>query len=299
MELSALKSVEFADVVCGSDHVLALTTDGCVYIWGNSQQGQLGRRVTPRHPINGLEPERLGIRNIVTIGASAYNSYVVDKNGKVFVWGLNTFKQCGLRGPMANEDIISTPTEIKSLSPAQNNGARVIQITGGEHHSLFLFDDGSVWGCGRTDGAELGICEDHPAHEGLKARKEEIRVEKQAVVDACAAANDKIQNDPAASKEEKEASAYELAGAEASLRAPSNQYVPEPIRVSCSSSRLVPMLTPDLLPREPQAVRRCPRARRLHRGRRQPYRPDLVRPPLQRRRLALRLGLHLGPRPWL
>ncbi|BEJ00382.1 hypothetical protein CcaverHIS631_0502390 [Cutaneotrichosporon cavernicola] len=231
MELPALRAVEFADAACGSDHVLGLTTDGCVYVWGNSQQGQLGRRVMARRPLNALEPERLGLRKIVTVGAGSYTSFAVDQAGKVYAWGLNTFKQCGISGREGEEEMILSPTEVKSLAPKAHGGARVVQISGGEHHTLFLFSDGSVWGCGRADGYELGICDDHPAQEGLKERKEEIRAEKQKIVDERKAKNDKVKNDPSATQEEKEEAENELATAEASLRVKSNEYVPEPIRI--------------------------------------------------------------------
>lgn len=46
------------------------------------------------------------------------------------------------------------------------------QISGGEHHTLFLLSDGSVWGCGRCDGFELGLADDHPALKGVDERRE-------------------------------------------------------------------------------------------------------------------------------
>ena len=68
------------------------------------------------------------------------------------------------------------------MSPDRHDGAKVTMISGGEHHSLFLFDNGEVWGCGRCDGAQLGLGEEHPARKELKERKEEeierVRVER-------------------------------------------------------------------------------------------------------------------------
>ncbi|MDN8901958.1 hypothetical protein Q0O39_13725, partial [Staphylococcus aureus] len=93
-----------------------------------------------RRRLNGLEPERLGLRNIVHIAAGQYHSFAVDKNGHVYAWGLNTFKQCGLEGRDGDEEMIIRPTVVNSLSPENHNGAKVIQVDGGEHHSLFLFD---------------------------------------------------------------------------------------------------------------------------------------------------------------
>lgn len=74
--------------------------------------------------------------------------------------GLNNLSQTGIA---TSEVIVSKPTVVPGLSPsALSRGRRVVQMTGGEHHSLFLLSDGSVWGCGRCDGYELGLAEDHP-----------------------------------------------------------------------------------------------------------------------------------------
>jgi regulator of chromosome condensation len=51
----------------------------------------------------------------------------------------------------------------------------VVEISGGEHHTLFLLDNGEVWACGRCDGAQLGLGETHPAMVELKERADEAR----------------------------------------------------------------------------------------------------------------------------
>lgn len=169
-------------VACGDDHVIALTTDGIVYTWGNGQQSQLGRRIIERRKINGLTPERLSIKNIVSIGAGAYHSFAVDKAGHVWAWGLNSLKQTGID---SDEDTIAVPQKVEGLSPTQLGGARVVQISAGQHHSLFLLSDGRVFGAGRCDGFELGIDENHSAMKKVIAkrnqwaakREEELKVE--------------------------------------------------------------------------------------------------------------------------
>lgn len=52
---------------------------------------------------------------------------------------------------------------MRSLLPSKNASAKVVAITGGESHSLFLFDNGKVLACGRCDGHEVGLASDHPA----------------------------------------------------------------------------------------------------------------------------------------
>lgn len=59
---------------------------------GNGQQAQLGRKIIERRKTNGLDPERLAIRNIVLIGSGSYHSFAVDKAGVVYAWvSLNYF----------------------------------------------------------------------------------------------------------------------------------------------------------------------------------------------------------------
>jgi regulator of chromosome condensation len=167
--LPSLTKHSFVQIACGDDHVLALATDGSVFSWGNGQQSQLGRRIIERRKINGLTPEKLNLRKMVVVGAGAFHSFAVDHKGEVWAWGLNSLHQLGLD---TADDIVPVPQRVEHLSPKALGGARVVAITGGSHHSLFLLSDGRVFGTGRCDGCELGLAEDHPA----KKKVEETRV---------------------------------------------------------------------------------------------------------------------------
>lgn len=182
MELPSLSKLRFVQVACGTDHVLALTMQGTVYVWGNGQQAQLGRRIIERRKVNGLSPERLALRRIKLIGCGSYHSFAVSESGVVYAWGLNSMRQTGVSEEMGgDEDIIWTPTEVQALSRKRlGKGRRVVQISGGEHHTLFLLNDGTVYGCGRCDGFELGLPESHPAIQRRSAQ-EELDPEVQAI----------------------------------------------------------------------------------------------------------------------
>lgn len=126
------------------------------------------------HKTHGLTPERLALKNIVLVGSGAYHSFAVDAEGQVFAWGLNSFHQTGVSDDDGGwEDTITTPTIVESLLPANNDGARVVQISGGVHHTLFLLSDGKVLGCGRCDGSEIGLGKDHPEMKEMKQREVE------------------------------------------------------------------------------------------------------------------------------
>ncbi|CAE6520459.1 unnamed protein product [Rhizoctonia solani] len=159
--LEALTRDVFVQVACGGDHCLALTDTGFVYVWGTGEQFQLGRKVLERHKKRGLFPEKLHLRNIVSIGCGAYHSFAIDKKGVVYAWGLNVKRQCGIPG---EEDQILQPTPVPALHPdVLGNDARVIQATGGNHHSVFVTSDGRVYACGTLTDSQLGIGADHPA----------------------------------------------------------------------------------------------------------------------------------------
>jgi regulator of chromosome condensation len=225
----------FVQVACGDDHVVALTTDGIVYTWGNGQQSQLGRRIIERRKINGLTPERLSIKNIVAIGAGAYHSFAIDKQGHVWAWGLNSLKQTGID---SDEDTIAVPQKVEGLSPAHLGGARVVQISAGQHHSLFLLSDGRVFGAGRCDGFELGIDETHPAmqkvvekrNEWAARRDEELKVEIPAWEKRMAE-----KRSAQASANGGEAGSMDMVVSEEDMPPrkgpPPDEYIPEPVHI--------------------------------------------------------------------
>jgi regulator of chromosome condensation len=185
-----------------------------------------------RRKLNGLEPERLGLRNIVHVAAGQYHSFAVDKAGIVYAWGLNTFHQTGITGRDEDEEMIIRPQVVEALKPSNHNGAKVVQIDGGEHHSLFLFDNGELWGCGRCDANELGLADDHPAQEGLKERRDQIKADKEQKVKDCKAKLDEVKGHAVPNENLVEKAEEALSEAEAAVPLPPDEFVPEPVWVS-------------------------------------------------------------------
>lgn len=160
--LPGFKNIKISAISAGTNHVIALTTDGLVYGWGSSEQGQIGRKVLSRHRKNGMEPERLDIREVVTIGTGSYHSFAVDKSGTVWGWGLNSWGQLGFKSANSVTDAVHyTVEDVPALHP-DVTGSKVVQIQGGEHHTLFRLADGRVFAVGRNDGGQLGVTLDHP-----------------------------------------------------------------------------------------------------------------------------------------
>lgn len=118
------------------------------------------------------------------IGCGGFHSFAVSSNGTVYAWGLNSFHQLGVETVSGGDDFtIPTPTEVASLHPDNHGGAKVIQIAGGEHHTLFLFNNGEVFVCGRADSSTTGLAENHPEILEIGVRRAEPlarRVARQA-----------------------------------------------------------------------------------------------------------------------
>jgi alpha-tubulin suppressor-like RCC1 family protein len=173
--------IRIIKIACGTQHSMILTEQGKVFTWGNADDGCLGRIVTERSTI----PDEVLLPSPVDL-ISAGESHSIcanSKTGKIFLWGTiksslkgiftganNTFIQnskgniwgCGLNNygqlaiPQIEDDyVVRLPEKIPGLI-----GSEVKDIVGGEHHSLVLMNDGSVYGAGRNDDAQLGELDD-------------------------------------------------------------------------------------------------------------------------------------------
>src|SRR5690554_4979290 len=111
---------------------------------------QLGRRIVARRMLNGLTPESVGAKGMVRVGAGSYHSFAIDKDGKAYAWGLNTYGQCGDENPKTEN--------IPSVAPIEAlEEERFVDIQGGEHHTIALTKDGKVYKFGRSDSHQLGL----------------------------------------------------------------------------------------------------------------------------------------------
>ncbi|PWW71619.1 hypothetical protein C7212DRAFT_367143 [Tuber magnatum] len=139
---------DVVQVACGTDHVLALTERGEVYTWGNGEHWELGTRIVPSTHLPQLNPTRVIAKGVGSVAAGSYHSFAIDRDGKVWSWGLNQYAQCGIDGG----DTIRSPTLVMSLT-----NYRIKQMSTGEHHTAALTDDGQLLVWGRVDDGRLGL----------------------------------------------------------------------------------------------------------------------------------------------
>lgn len=108
----------------------------------------------------------------------------MDHKGVVFAWGANNLRQTGISDERGGkESLILAPTIVDALTPEKHGGSKVVQIAGGSDHTLFLFDDGQVWGCGLVDpqSPRIGLADDHPRMAQALNQIEELTAQRDAV----------------------------------------------------------------------------------------------------------------------
>jgi uncharacterized repeat protein (TIGR01451 family) len=122
---------------------------GTVRTWGDNERSQLGDGLIG----NALAPESvLGLTDVVAVAGGPFFSLGLKSDGSVFAWG---FDQAGELG-VADASFPAThplPVPVVGFGP----GSGVIAISAGDHHSVALKADGSVWTWGGNELGELGI----------------------------------------------------------------------------------------------------------------------------------------------
>ncbi|CAG2110150.1 unnamed protein product [Medioppia subpectinata] len=94
--ISYLNDTTVAQITCGYNHVLALTSKGRVYAWGPNRYGQIGcgYTLTWRFPLTKHELN-FNIYNIQTVYCYYRSSFAITTDGLVFSWGDNSGHHLG------------------------------------------------------------------------------------------------------------------------------------------------------------------------------------------------------------
>ena len=154
---------DIVDICCGSNHCIARNNKGRMFAWGCGEQNQLGRRIIERHDIEhkrGLipSPMRTGRTIFKSMFSAPDHSFSIDNKDRVYAWGLNGFGTTGLRvfkdKTKTVLDDVATPTIVKSLSSTDNP---VVQLNGGQKHSIAVREDGTILIWGLIDGGTMGV----------------------------------------------------------------------------------------------------------------------------------------------
>ncbi|CAG0899568.1 unnamed protein product [Darwinula stevensoni] len=103
-----LRYVFVSQVACGYAHVLALSDEGHLYVWGANECGQLGLGDRNVRPVPTRHPREIG--RVVEIGATHYSrlSGAMTRDARVYAWG--QFRDMAVAAPF--------PTQFHSVDDA-------------------------------------------------------------------------------------------------------------------------------------------------------------------------------------
>lgn len=123
---------------------IALDKNGRAWSWGINTSGQLGRNdITSRlTPVSVLG----AVKTFCQIAVGGMHTIALDKNGRAWTWGINTFGQLG------DNSITSRLTPVSVLGAVKT----FCKIAAGTNHSIAIEKDGKVWAWGGNATGGLG-----------------------------------------------------------------------------------------------------------------------------------------------
>ncbi len=135
-------------VSAGYAHSLAVGSDGSLYAWGYNVDGQLGDGTTTTH----LTPEAVGLPGgaiPLTVAAGYCHSLAVGGDGKVYVWGWNTYSQLG-------DGTTTTRLTPEAVGLPGGVTVAVLAASTGAAHSLAIGNNGQMYAWGWNGYGQLG-----------------------------------------------------------------------------------------------------------------------------------------------
>ena len=142
------------------NHILLLGGDGTLWGCGRNDRGQLGQGDTTARNT----PTQIGTDTDWAFISAAVpgigRSFAIKTNGDAYGWGGQNNGQVGTGSLTANvlvPTLISLPSACTAISAGGDYDGSVM---GG--HTLFLLDDGKVYGCGRGTEGQLGGSANQP-----------------------------------------------------------------------------------------------------------------------------------------
>ena len=136
------RSNSWVKIAAGSNHTLAIKSDGTLWAWGWNNNGQLGDGTN----VDKNSPIQIGSASDWAIVAAGNNhSLAIKTNGTLWGWGFNSTGQVG-DGTLIDKTV---PTQIGVITTWSN-------IACGGTHSLATRTNGTLWGWGNNFYGQVG-----------------------------------------------------------------------------------------------------------------------------------------------
>ncbi len=140
---------DWAWAVAGANHCVAVKTDGTLWAWGANGSGQCGQGSTT--PTNYTAPTQIGTlttwsQNGDAIAAGADFTLMLQTNGSLWAWGLNTNGQLGLDN---TNPTTTTPTQVGGVTTWN-------RVVAGNSFAMATRTNGTLWVWGQNSSGQLG-----------------------------------------------------------------------------------------------------------------------------------------------
>ncbi|XP_063909178.1 serine/threonine-protein kinase Nek8 isoform X2 [Zophobas morio] len=142
--IDSLGNVNITQIRCGDEHVVALSTDGKVFTWGSSKNGQLGQGHT-QYRCMPLAIKLLNLTKIKNIFCGDNESVLLTHTGQVLVSGCNDHLKLGV--PEQGKITLFTPIPLKE---------KIKFVSVGPNHTMMLTENGTIIALGRNSEGQLG-----------------------------------------------------------------------------------------------------------------------------------------------
>ncbi|XP_055604185.1 serine/threonine-protein kinase Nek8 [Uranotaenia lowii] len=142
-------NVKIIKVVCGSQHVVALSSDGDLFTWGSSADGALG---LGKQMLESNEPRRLIvsqlIQNISDISCGPDCTVILTTAGTCYCCGSNQFNKLGFGLKVTQ---LMAPQKLTFMKQ------KIVSVSVAENHAAFLLEGGYVVTAGDNSSGQRGL----------------------------------------------------------------------------------------------------------------------------------------------
>ena len=154
----------YLQVSAGTDHSLALGSDGNVYAWGYNGNGQLGDGTSSSRsaPVRVKTPDRSTYPDLpadftyLQVSAGYQHSLALGSDGNVYAWGWNYYGQLGNGTIYDKHAPVRVKTPDRKTYPDLPADFTYLQVSAGGFHSLALGSDGNAYAWGYNYNGQLG-----------------------------------------------------------------------------------------------------------------------------------------------
>lgn len=133
-------------IAAGSEHSVALCSDGTLAAWGANNRGQIGDNgsIDSGLPVR-VRVDLLAGRTVVGIRSHALHNLALCSDGSLFAWGANSDGRLGIGGTIDAR----MPTLVAT-------GGSAVDADAGEFHSIAVLADGKAAAWGNNGNGRLG-----------------------------------------------------------------------------------------------------------------------------------------------